>query len=1093
MTQCSLVRCLQASQQTVACLVVCLLLVVASSTALGQASSAPAILQIYEAGWGTIEDRMADIHNTGYGRLWLPPPSRADSGNQSVGYDVFDRFDLGSPRNETLYGTKTGLKTLVDQAHAAGVLVNTDFIPNHNGFSDSSTVDNEGHSFVDAGGYPGFVLTLSGDVDGDFHSAYAEGEQDFRLSGLIDIDQTKNHQFIRHPVDANNPLNIPAGTTTFYGRAAVNVPTASNAQFYPDQGLGGTTVYDPTTGQNVTLYDFNTSDPMAGDAVAENALGLVMRNARWMVQEIGVDGFRIDAARHFPRWVLNYLDQAMYLADKDTLLDGSPQHVYTFIETGYDSPSFIQDFIRKDIDNNNLGQVGGNRDALDFNLFGALKGNLTENGAANNWHNIKNSSIDLNDDGLINGSQGVAFAQSHDETGPYLQNVAYAYTLMRPGNAIVYTNAKGFGDGRDFPRDGKVDALGGVYGETITTLVELRNSHGRGDFQERWIDDAFNASGFSNVYVYERENSALVALNSRNDSYVETRNGVQTAFAPGTVLVELTGNAADATVDPNGVIPEAIRVNASGQVDVSIPANAGHGRGYVIYGVAPPRGTLSLTGTTSTLAGATPSTSNNGTARLADIEVVTGDSFALRLDTSAVTLPAPAGESTTVRDTHADGDTAMFKIDGGMDLNAYAGIDDVTPNSVGYGFENFTDTRIAGYIWDTNSQTNIGTGTGLYEQNIDTTQLSEGRHYVTVRAFRHRDAATGGDGGPAVFTDFRQTIYVDRLPPESAVASFEPFASDSSNPNNRDLVLESVDKTADNMHVFLDLGAATTDAEILQMLGTGSSTDYYDRDQRIRGYYDVTSGNHVVTVVTYEVTGNYNIQRLAGVATSTNLGLGIGDINADGFLKASDLIGADSLQELLDSNNSQFNAAADSNADGLIDNRDLFAIGDILLAQGTDPRAFATFDALLKDRADLDDSGSASIDDLQALYLALETTNPTYDLNVDGLVDDADLQVFVTQLLRTSPGDFNLDGSVDLADYTLWRNNLGSPTGLGDADFDGDTDAEDYLVWRTAFGFERQPFGSSASSASLVQAVPEPSSLWYVAALAGIAVLRTRL
>ena len=38
---------------------------------------------------------------------------------------------------------------------------------------------------------------------------------------------------------------------------------------------------------------------------------------------IGVDGFRIDAARHFPRWVLNYFDQATFLAKQTPLLDGS--------------------------------------------------------------------------------------------------------------------------------------------------------------------------------------------------------------------------------------------------------------------------------------------------------------------------------------------------------------------------------------------------------------------------------------------------------------------------------------------------------------------------------------------------------------------------------------------------------------------------------------------------------------------------------------------------------------------------------------------------------------------------------------------------
>ena len=106
---------------------------------------------------------------------------------------------------------------------------------------------------------------------------------------------------------------------------------------------------------------------------------------------------------------------------------------------------------------------------------------------------------------------------------PYLKNVAYAYTLMMPGNAIVYLNAKQFGNNRSFPSNGRDDALGGYYGDTITKLVDIRNTHGRGNFQERWLDDAFNPNGFSNIYVYERENSAIVGLNSRFDAGYDER------------------------------------------------------------------------------------------------------------------------------------------------------------------------------------------------------------------------------------------------------------------------------------------------------------------------------------------------------------------------------------------------------------------------------------------------------------------------------------------------------------------------------------------------------------------------------------------
>ena len=104
-----------------------------------------------------------------------PPPGRADSGNQSVGYDVYDRFDLGSAGNPTLYGTETGLKAVASQFHRAGMDLHIDFVINHNGYSGTNDAATNA-AFKASGGYPGFFMDRPGDPDGDFHSAFASGE-----------------------------------------------------------------------------------------------------------------------------------------------------------------------------------------------------------------------------------------------------------------------------------------------------------------------------------------------------------------------------------------------------------------------------------------------------------------------------------------------------------------------------------------------------------------------------------------------------------------------------------------------------------------------------------------------------------------------------------------------------------------------------------------------------------------------------------------------------------------------------------------------------------------------------------------------------
>jgi hypothetical protein len=87
-------------------------------------------------------------------------------------------------------------------------------------------------------------------------------------------------------------------------------------------------------------------------------------------------------------------------------------------------------------------------------------------------------------------------------------------------------------------------------------------------------------------------------------------------------------------------------------------------------------------------------------------------------------------------------------------------------------------------------------------------------------------------------------------------------------------------------------------------------------------------------------------------------------------------------------------------------------------------------------------------------------------------------------------GDFNLDRTVDAADYTVWRDNLGA---ADDSSINNNGDgvagvtAADYAVWKSNFG-ATLGFGSGAallSAAPLSPAVPEPSNL----ALAAVGLL----
>ncbi|MBW3598965.1 MAG: DUF1304 family protein [Planctomycetes bacterium] len=716
-----------------------------TTSASGEDVSPPPILQWFEGKYETMIRRTPDAFLAGYGAVWIPPPGRAGregDGGFSVGYDPYDRFDLGRNGHRTKYGTEEGIKQFAAMLHRAGIDLHIDFIINHNGTRHGGEPD-----FVKAGDYPGFVVTLPHDVDGDFHNGFLNADDDplnGRLFGAVDIAHDKNHLFIRSPVPgfANN---IPAGTTRAFGRLA-DQPDANNRRFYPDRDSQPILLFDPKTGQGgIQVFPFNTDDPMAGDPVEENAMGYLMRNARWLVQDIGADGFRIDATKHVPLFALEFFDRAIYRSSPRRLLDGSQKQVFCYCEPkGVDRQQIIT-YVRKDINPSDAGRIGGNRDTLDFNLFFRMVDHLSSNGLANDWRTINAASVDVDDDGLRNGSAGVKFVSSHDDFGPALDNVAHAYVLMLPGNAIVYFNAGEHGQD-DFPKAGRGDALGGSFGDRIVKLVGIRNSHGRGNYKERLLT--------KELLAFEREGSAVVLLNNRRDSGFDEVT-VATSFAPGTPLIELTGNASDAQIDANDKVPELVVVNSDRTINVRVPRNnapggQAHNSGYLIYGLAAPQAPagIELTGVDRVEPAETPTAQTNGAARLSPLHVIKGDSFEVKIKTVEVNLVG------NHRDLFADGDNALLSIDDGRDVTGDGRVDFRKPGSVTYGFERFRDK----------SSPRIGTGgingprgDGEFVQTIDATKLENGVHFLEVRAFRHRT-----DGGPAIYSSFKKVLLVER-------------------------------------------------------------------------------------------------------------------------------------------------------------------------------------------------------------------------------------------------------------------------------------------------------------------------------------------
>lgn len=133
-------------------------------------------------------------------------------------------------------------------------------------------------------------------------------------------------------------------------------------------------------------------------------------------------------------------------------------------------------------------------------------------------------------------------------------------------------------------------------------------------------------------------------------------------------------------------------------------------------------------------------------------------------------------------------------------------------------------------------------------------------------------------------------------------------------------------------------------------------------------------------------------------------------------------------------------------------------------------------------------------------YTLLQTGNPSgvngqfkaVDLSLAPLTEGLSWEIAynpdsvtlsVTGVAAGLDGDYNGNGILDAADYTVWRDALGGTTLLNDPT-PGTVDVSDYTYWKTNFG------ASSGNGISAGTNVPEPNSLVLALAILGLVAAR---
>jgi Alpha amylase, catalytic domain len=457
-----------------------------------------AMLELFNVNWDELIQKMPEIAEAGYDSLWLPPPAKGSSAF-SVGYDVFDPFDLGDKNQRgtvrTRWGTKAQLLQVVETAHRFGIRVYFDNIMNHRAFDTPGFNAN-----TPANLYPGMVpgdfhLQTVGSYFRNWPSVQDYGNQwDVQyesLSGLMDI--------ANEPGATNGNFGNNLGNTIL---KPVFVRHPSNPEFYMNTNLP------------VIAGPWHPFDGTHGTPVAEDVNAYLIRATLWTLYTTKCDGFRMDAVKHVPSGFFG--DSS----DSPNGYTGGIQAMFDYVH-GYGNNVSSNGYVEPDDNRNSVFDTEAPRN--DAMLFGEhlgappsfseylSRGMRLLNAPLQGWMNnalgngTSLSGLDGRDfapGGAFSQVQAVQFAQSQDQssccaTHRELQN---AYYFMHEGLPEIYSD--GYNQSQappgqfPFPNNAFARYLGEFGDNQMPDICYLHHQLARGGTRSRWSDQ--------NVVAFER-------------------------------------------------------------------------------------------------------------------------------------------------------------------------------------------------------------------------------------------------------------------------------------------------------------------------------------------------------------------------------------------------------------------------------------------------------------------------------------------------------------------------------------------------------------------------------------------------------------
>ncbi len=460
--------------------------------------------------------RGVEIANMGFTHVWLPPMSKAftpTGDGFNVGYAVYDHYDLGEFHQmgavRTKYGTKEELHAAVSNLQSHGVKVIADMVMNHL-----------------IGAYQAEPVPYS------FSFTQENQQVHIKRDGVVQAHVTFDYNKPNDP----NPRKGKYSQHIWRAEHFDGMESFTTTYLFQDKQIDKVSALNDLTTlpwEFADLYQALRSDIILGldlDFEHPEVQEEMIKWSKWLVEEVGVDGFRVDAIRHIhipflARWGSEMRQFMKQLGKGDDLMifgefwDGWADRLSAYLQGTPEAPALNY---RPGMNTKEYAGIDYAMDLFDVPLHFDF-----EKVAKRNFSFPPTRMSDLPDRGLLakNPMHAITFVDNHD-TIP-TQMLASYIPLHTKVQAYIYIMLHQYGTPTVFYRDlfqgnfvspYQNDNREFLY-QNLKKLVELRQNlaYGPGTF--------YRESHLPGILGYKRQGDAkhpgsgLIYLIREFDSY----------------------------------------------------------------------------------------------------------------------------------------------------------------------------------------------------------------------------------------------------------------------------------------------------------------------------------------------------------------------------------------------------------------------------------------------------------------------------------------------------------------------------------------------------------------------------------------------